>query len=92
MKTFTELASAPSHLPPFTDQPRLAVAARLARFKGSSREHTEEHDTGAWAVKTAEADWLVADLGLVCIGRFVVAALGICAAFYRGSVRCGSRG
>jgi integrase/recombinase XerD len=26
---------------PFTDQLRLAVAAYLARFKGSSREHTE---------------------------------------------------
>jgi site-specific recombinase XerD len=42
MKTFTELTSAPSHLPaPFTGQLRLAVAAYLARFKGSSREHTE---------------------------------------------------
>ena len=42
MKTFIELASAPSHLPaPFTDPLRLAVAAHLARFKGSSREHTE---------------------------------------------------
>jgi integrase/recombinase XerD len=42
MKTFTELTSAPSYLPaPFTDQLRLAVAAYLARFKGSSREHTE---------------------------------------------------
>jgi site-specific recombinase XerD len=42
MKTFFELTSAPSHLPvPFTDQLRLAVAAYLARFKGSSREHTE---------------------------------------------------
>jgi hypothetical protein len=42
MKTFTELTSAPSDLPaPFTDQLRLAVAAYLARFKGSSREHTE---------------------------------------------------
>jgi hypothetical protein len=40
--TFTELASAPSDpLPPFTDQLRLAVATYLARFKGSSREHTE---------------------------------------------------
>ena len=28
-------------LVPFTDQLRLAVAAYLARFKGSSREHTE---------------------------------------------------
>ena len=52
----------------------------------------QEHDTGAWAVKTAEADWLVAYFGLACIGRFVVAAPGICAAFYRGLVRCGSRG
>ena len=40
--TFTELASVPSGpLAPFTDQLRLAVAAYLARFKGSSREHTE---------------------------------------------------
>jgi integrase/recombinase XerD len=39
---FTELASAPSdRLVPFTDQLRLAVAAYLTRFKGSSREHTE---------------------------------------------------
>ncbi len=42
MMDFTELASAPSDpLAPFTDQLRLAVAAYLARFKGSSREHTE---------------------------------------------------
>jgi integrase/recombinase XerD len=42
MMTFTELASAPSEPPvPFTDQLRLAVAAYLARYKGSSREHTE---------------------------------------------------
>ena len=42
MMTFTELASVPSDPPvPFTDQLRLAVAAYLARFKGSSREHTE---------------------------------------------------
>ena len=42
MMTFTELASAASDLPePFTDRLRLAVAAYLARFKGSSREHTE---------------------------------------------------
>jgi integrase/recombinase XerD len=42
MKNFTELTSAPSHLPaPFIDRLRLAVAAYLARFKGSSREHTE---------------------------------------------------
>ena len=42
MMNFTELAPVPSGLPvPFTDQLRLAVAAYLARFKGSSREHTE---------------------------------------------------
>ena len=42
MMTFSDLASAPSDpLAPFTDQLRLAVAAYLARFKGSSREHTE---------------------------------------------------
>jgi integrase/recombinase XerD len=42
MTKFTELASVPSDRPaPFTDQLRLAVAAYLARFKGSSREHTE---------------------------------------------------
>ena len=42
MMTFTELAPAPSDSPePFTDRLRLAVAAYLARFKGSSREHTE---------------------------------------------------
>jgi hypothetical protein len=42
MMTFTELSSVPSdHLVPFTDQLRLAVTGYLARFKGSSREHTE---------------------------------------------------
>jgi integrase/recombinase XerD len=42
MMNFTELASVPSDCPvPFTDQLRLAVAAYLARFTGSSREHTE---------------------------------------------------
>ena len=40
--TFTELACAPPDpLGPFTDRLRLAVAAYLARFTGSSREHTE---------------------------------------------------
>jgi hypothetical protein len=42
MMTFTDLASVPSYPPgPFTDRLRLAVAAYLARFKGSSREHTD---------------------------------------------------
>ena len=42
MMTFTDLTSIPAdHLAPFTDQLRLAVAAYLARFTGSSRYHTE---------------------------------------------------
>jgi len=42
MPNFTGLTSVPPHpLAPFTDRLRLAVAACLARFKGSSREHTE---------------------------------------------------
>jgi hypothetical protein len=42
MTTFTQLAPAPYDPPePFTDRLRLAVAAYLARVKGSSREHTE---------------------------------------------------
>jgi hypothetical protein len=42
MMTFSDLASVPCDpLAPFTDQLRLAVAAYPARFKGSSREHTE---------------------------------------------------
>ena len=42
MLNFTDLASVPHHpLAPFTDRLRLAVAAYLARYKGSSREHTE---------------------------------------------------
>src|SRR5438105_11197215 len=42
MMTSTPLAPTLSNPPePFTDQLRLAAAAYLARFKGSSREHTE---------------------------------------------------
>ena len=42
MMTFTELAFVPSDpLASFNDRLRLAVAAYLARFKGSSRGHTE---------------------------------------------------
>ena len=42
MMNFTELAPVPRDpLVPFTDQLQLAVAAYLARFKGSSRDHTE---------------------------------------------------
>ena len=42
MTTFTPLTLTSSDPPePFTDRLRLAVAAYLARFKGSSRKHTE---------------------------------------------------
>jgi integrase/recombinase XerD len=42
MMNFPELLSAPSDQPvPFTGQLRLAVAAYLARFQGSTRYHTE---------------------------------------------------
>jgi hypothetical protein len=42
MTIFAQLAPALSDPPePFADRLRLAVAAYLARFKGSSREHTE---------------------------------------------------
>jgi hypothetical protein len=42
MLNLTDLASVACDPPvPFTDRLRLAVAAYLARFKGSSREHTE---------------------------------------------------
>jgi integrase/recombinase XerD len=42
MTNFTEPAPVPSDRPvPFIDRLRLAVAAYLARFTGSSREHTE---------------------------------------------------
>jgi hypothetical protein len=41
MMSFPELPSAPpGHPVPFTDQLRLAVAAYLAPFQGSSRDHT----------------------------------------------------
>ena len=38
MMSFTDLTSVPADV---TDQLRLAVAAYLARFTGSSRQHTE---------------------------------------------------
>jgi hypothetical protein len=42
MMTFAELVPAASELPePVADRLQLTVAAYLARFKGSSREHTE---------------------------------------------------
>ena len=54
MTTFTPLAPVPSDPPgPFTDQLRLAVAAYLARFKGSSREHIES-DLRCYLVWCAE--------------------------------------
>ncbi len=51
---FTDLASVPSHpLAPFTDRLRLAVAAYLARFKGTSRTRTES-DLRCYLVWCAE--------------------------------------
>ena len=42
MMNSTHLTSNPAdYLVPLTDQLRLAVAAYLARFNGSSRDHTE---------------------------------------------------
>jgi site-specific recombinase XerD len=42
MRNYTALPSVPSdHLVPLTERLRLAVAAYLTRFTGSSREHTE---------------------------------------------------
>ena len=43
MMIFSDLASVPCDpLATFTDRLRLAVAAYLARFKGSSRQHAEK--------------------------------------------------
>ena len=61
MMTFTDLASVPSHpLAPFTDRLRLAVAAYLARFKGSSRQHTESDLRCylAWCAERGLDPWL----------------------------------
>ena len=56
MTNFTELPSVPSdHLVPFIDQLRLAVAAYLARFKGSSHYHTES-DLRCFLAWCAERD------------------------------------
>ena len=60
MKNLTTLGSAVSDPPvPFTDQLRLAVAAYLARFKGSSREHTESDLRCylAWCAERGLARW-----------------------------------
>jgi len=63
MLNFTDLASVASHpLAPFTDRPRLAVAAYLARFKGSSRVHTES-DLRCYLFEATSSD--IADLGLL---------------------------
>src|SRR5215472_10654679 len=56
MTNFTDLPSgSPDHLVPFTDQLRVAVAAYLARFKGSSRYHTES-DLRCFLAWCAERD------------------------------------
>jgi integrase/recombinase XerD len=54
MTNFTELSSVSSDRPvPLTDQLRLAVAAYLTRFKGSSRDHSES-DLGCFLAWCAE--------------------------------------
>jgi len=54
MMNFTELTTVPSgHPVPRDDQLRLAVSAYLARFKGSSRDHTES-DLGCYLAWCAE--------------------------------------
>ncbi len=56
MTNFTELTPVPSdRLVPVADSLRLAVAAYLARFKGSSREHTES-DLRCFLAWCAERD------------------------------------
>src|SRR6266487_6600035 len=56
MTNSTELPSVPSdHLVQLTDQLRLAVAGYLARFKGSSRDHTES-DLRCFLAWCAERD------------------------------------
>ena len=55
MMTPAEPAPPPSSLGPLADQLRLAVPAYLARFKGSSREHTES-DLRCYLIWCAERD------------------------------------
>lgn len=55
MMNFTELASVPSDRPmPFTDQPWLAVAAYLARFKNSSPLRVSNR----WAEQSAGVEFI----------------------------------
>ena len=76
MLNFTDLASVPSHpLAPFTDRRRLAVAAYLARFKGSSREHTES-DLRCYLIWCA-GQGLSSELGYRRSARRSVTAAGI---------------
>jgi site-specific recombinase XerD len=59
MTNFTELVPVPCDpAAPFTDRLRLAVTAYLARFKGSSREHTESDLRSylAWCAERARMD------------------------------------
>ena len=100
MTTSKELAPAPSDRPMvFTEQLRLAVAAYLARFKGSSREHTDSDlrcylnwcterglDPLAHAVRT----WSCTSGGLQEARRFkpstVSRRFSVAAGFYRTCV------
>ena len=67
MMTFSDLASVPRDpLAPFTDQLRLAVAAYLARFKGSSRAHTES-DLRCYLAWCAERGLVAAGFYRTCV-------------------------
>jgi hypothetical protein len=58
MMTFSDLATVPSDPPaPFTDRPRLALAAYLARFKGWWRPESGVKGTGAVPVHGDVRQW-----------------------------------
>ena len=97
MTTFTQLTSASFHPPePFADQLRLAVAAYLARFKGTSREHTESDLRCylAWCAEqgldplmaSAGADQLLPSHGPPVIGAGRVREALTCTAAYLESL------
>jgi hypothetical protein len=76
MMTFPEPVSVPSDRPvPRSDQLRLAVAAYLARFKGSSRYHTESDLRCylSWCSQHRLDPWLRGDRTWSCRSRWSAA-------------------
>jgi hypothetical protein len=70
MMTFSDLASVPAGPPaPFTDRLRLAAAAYLNRFKGSSREHTESglRCYLAWCAQRGLDRWPHSSVARICL-------------------------